>query len=475
MKNTFRTTLLSALVAIFVAGCTTMAPDYTRPAFPVPASWPEEGVAYRDATEQTGIPPVCELAWRDFFANEKLQKVIELALEHNRDLRVATLNIERARAQCRIRRADLLPAVNISGQGSATRTPAELSTTGKRETFEEYSLGAGVSSYEFDFFGRVRSLKEQALQKYFATEEARRSAQIILVADVATAYYNLAADRERLDLAHQTLNSHQATHELTLSRFQAGLATKLELRQAQTSVDGTRVDIARYTSLVAEDENALRFLAGTSLPLQLLPTALDEAVTHLTDMPAGLPSQILQRRPDILAAEHRLMGANANIGAARAAFFPRITLTASAGTASDALTSLFEAGTGTWAFAPRIDLPIFNAGRLRAQLATSKVDRDIYLARYEAAIQNAFREIADALARRGTIDDQLQGQRSLVEATDETYFLSEARFSKGIDSFLNVLDSQRSLYGAQQDLISIRLARLDNFVTLYRVLGGGAG
>ncbi|ABA87549.1 efflux pump, RND family, outer membrane lipoprotein [Syntrophotalea carbinolica DSM 2380] len=474
MKCRFcRIKLLAAILTFLLAGCGTLAPRYTRPASPVPVSWPE-GSAYQPAAEGTETRSAAEVGWREFFANEKLRKLMELALENNRDLRVSALKIEKARAQYRIQRADLFPTLSIAGKGSVNRTPASLSTTGKRGTFEEYSVGLGMSSYEFDFFGRVRSLKDQTLEEYFATEEARRSAQITLIAEVATAYQTLAADRERLDLARQTLKSHQATYELTRSRFQAGLATKLEVRQAQTSVDSTLVDIARYTSLTAEDENALRFLVGTDFSSALLPAALDEAVTDLKDIPAGVPSEVLQRRPDILAAEHRLMGANANIGAARAAFFPRITLTASGGFASDALSSLFEGATGTWAFAPRIELPIFNAGRLRAQLKTSKVDRDIYLARYEGAIQGAFREVADALAQRGTIDDQLLAQRSLVEATDESYILSEARFRKGIDSFLNVLDSQRSLYDAQQNLITIRLARLDNFVKLYRVLGGGA-
>ncbi len=465
--------LLAGLAVLCLSGCGTMAPSYTRPEPAVPDSWPR-GPAYKAMAAKAGDVPAARISWRDFFADGKLRKLIELALENNRDLRVTSLNIERARAQYRIQRADLFPSVNAFGTGSATRTPEDLSTTGERDTFKEYDVGVGLSSYELDFFGQVRSLRDQALEEYLAGEEAHRSARITLISEVAEAYQALAADRERLDLARRTLKSHQATYDLTHSRFRAGLATKLEVRQAQTSVDSTRVDIAGYTNRIAVDENALRYLIGADLPPQLLPGALEEEVTRMHDILAGVPSSVLQNRPDILEAEHHLIGINANIGAARAAFFPRVTLTASTGSASSEFLDLFEAGSGTWAFAPRIDIPVFNAGRLQAQLQTAEVDRKIYVARYQGAIQSAFREVADALAERGTIDGQLQAQRSLVDATSETYVLSEARFSKGIDSFLNVLDSQRSLYSAQQNLITIRLARLNNIVTLYRVLGGGS-
>lgn len=473
LKRFDRIAFSAALAAFLLAGCASMAPDYSRPEAPVPVAWPS-GAAYENSVEQAGEPPVADLPWRDFFADEKLRTLIGLSLENNRDLRVAALNIERARAQYRIQRAELLPFVNATGSGSVQRQPAGLSPTGEAGTVEQYSVGLGFTSYELDFFGRVRSLRGQALEEYFATEEARRSAQITLISEVARSYLTLAADRERLELARQTLKSHQATYDLTQRRFDVGVASALEVRQAQTSVEATRVDIARYTGLVAEDENALRLLVGTSLPAELLPALPLGTVTALQEIPAGVPSEVLQRRPDILAAEHQLRAANANIGAARAAFFPRIALTASTGLASDQLSDLFGSGTGTWGFAPRIDIPIFNAGSLRARLKTSEVDREIFLARYEGSIQSAFREVADALAQRGTIDDQLMAQQSLVDATAESYRLSETRFSQGVDSFLNVLDSQRSLYSAQQNLISVRLFRLTNEVTLYRVLGGGS-
>lgn len=460
--------LVLAGVVVLLAGCS-LAPKYTRPEAPVAVAWPA-GPAYQADTAGT---PVADIPWQQFFADEKLKTLVGLALENNRDLRVAALNIERARAQYRIQRADLFPFVNAGGGYSKQRVP-DTSGFGQALTLEQYDVNLGVSAWEIDFFGRLRSLKDQALEEFLATEEARRGLQSTLISDVARSYLTLAADQERLQLARETLKSHQATFDLTRSRFDVGVASALEVRQAQTSVEATRVDIARYTGLVAEGENALRQLVGADLPADLLPGGFAPVVTAVPEMPAGVPSDVLQRRPDILAAEHRLIGAHANIGAARAAFFPRISLTATAGFASEELSNLFESGSRAWLFAPAVDLPIFNAGSLRARLQTSKVDREIVLARYEGAIQSAFREVADALAQRGTIDEQLTAQQSLVDATAESYRLSEVRFSKGIDSFLSVLDSQRSLYSAQQNLISVRLARLTNLVTLYRVLGGGA-
>ena len=459
-----------ALAAVLLAGCS-LAPNYIRPEPPIPAGWPS-GPAYEERSDRDGGATVAELAWREFFSDERLRELIGLALENNRDLRESALNIERARAQYRIQRANLFPFLDAAGGYSKQRIP-DTSGFGQALTLEQYSVDLGISSWEADFFGRVRSLKDQALEEFFATEEARRAAQISLVAEVARSYLLLAADRELLELARQTLKSHLATYDLTRSRFDAGVVSALDVRQAQTSVESARVDIAFFVGLVAEDENALRLLIGTSLPAELLPHEL-ETVTAMEEIPAGVPSEVLQRRPDILAAEHRLRGAYANIGAARAAFFPRISLTASAGFASAELSGLFDSDSRAWLLAPRIDLPIFTAGSLRARLRVSEVDREIFLARYEGSIQSAFREVADALAQRGTIDEQLEAQLSLVDATAETYRLSEVRFSRGIDSFLNVLDSQRSLYNTQQRLITIRLARLTNLVTLYRVLGGGA-
>jgi outer membrane protein, multidrug efflux system len=460
-------------IFLCLTGCATMAPQYTQPSAPVPATWPS-GSAYHKGAEPATAPAVDELSWREFFLDPQLQQLIALALENNRDLRVAALNIERARAQYRIQRAELLPDIDATGSASRQRLPADLSSSGESMISSTYSVGLGVSSYELDLFGRVRSLKDQALEYYFSTEQARRAVQISLVSEMASAYLNLVADREQLRLAQETLKSHRTTYDLTDRRFKAGVSSELELRQAQTSVDSARVDIAGDTRLVAEDENALRLLIGTDLPSNLTTSDAMETVGTLKKISAGASSETLQQRPDILQAENLLKSYNANIGAARAAFFPRIVLVGSAGTASADLSGLFKDGSATWTFAPQITLPIFDAGRNRANLRVAETDRDIALTQYEKTIQSAFREVADALAQRGTIDEQLDAQQSLVAATARSHQLSEARYFKGVDSFLNVLDAQRTFYSAQQNLIDFRLARLTNQVTLYKVLGGGA-
>jgi multidrug efflux system outer membrane protein len=456
-----------------LAGCSTMAPRYTRPEAPVSATWPT-GPAYKNNTSLTGEPSATDLKWSQFFVNPQLQKLIGLALANNRDLRVAALNIERSRAQYQIQRSDLFPKVDATADGTFQRIAENFSSTGLPVNIHQYNVGLGVSSYELDLFGRVRSLKDQALEQFLATGQALRSVQISLVAEVAANYLTLAADRERLQLAKDTLMSQQTSYQLIRSRYEAGISSDLDLRQAQTSVDTARVDIARYTTFVAQDENALNLVVGSPVPADLLPVALSETLTALKELTPGLPSDVLLSRPDILQAENLLKGANANIGAARAAFFPRITLVSSVGFGSDDLASLFNGGAFVWKFAPRISLPIFDGGSNRANLKVAEVDRDIAVAQYEKAIQTAFREVADALAQRGTIDDQLAAQRSLTDATAESYRLSQARYEKGVDSYLNVLDSQRSLYGSQQNLISVNLTRLTNLVTLYKVLGGGS-
>lgn len=462
-----------SIASACLAGCTTMAPSYTRPDAPVPVTCPT-GAAYKNNTSLTGEPLATDLKWSRFFVNPQLQKLIGLALANNRDLRVAALNIERSRAQYQIQRSNLFPKVDATADGTFQRIAENFSSTGLPMNIHQYNVGLGVSSYELDLFGRVRSLKDQALEQFLATGQARRSVQISLVAEVAANYLTLAADRERLQLAKDTLTSRQTSYQLIRSRYEAGISSALDLHQAQTSVDTARVDIARYTTFVAQDENALNLVVGSTVPADLLPGTLSEALTALKDLHPGLPSDVLLSRPDILQAENLLKGANANIGAARAAFFPSITLVSSVGFGSDDLASLFNGGAFVWKFAPQITLPIFNAGSNRANLKVAEVDRDIAVAKYEKAIQNAFREVADALAQRGTIDDQLAAQRSLTDATAESYRLSQARYEKGVDSYLNVLDSQRSLYGAQQNLISVNLTRLTNLVTLYKVLGGGS-
>jgi multidrug efflux system outer membrane protein len=457
-------------LAIFLGGCS-LAPKYTQPKAPIPVEWPQ-GAAYKSAQAEPGAPTAPELMWREFFADEQLQKIIETALNNNRDLRLAALNVERSRALYGIQRAELFPAVNAVGSGSKQRVPADLSITGESMTMELYSVNLGIASWEIDFFGRIRSLKDRALEEYLATEQARRSAQIALVAEVARVYLTLAADRANLKLAQSTLETQQANYNLIKRRYEVGLATQLDLRQAQTRVDAARRDVPRFTQLAAQDQNALNLLAGSPVPEDLLPVNLS-TVTPPSEISPGLSSETLLNRPDIVAAEHRLKGAYAFIGAARAAFFPRISLTTSVGTASAELSGLFKSGSGAWNFAPQIVLPIFDA-RTWAALRVTKADREIILTQYERAIQTAFREVADSLAVQGTINQQVSAQQSLVNAVAETYRLSNIRYKRGIDSYLGVLDAQRSLYAQQQVLIALRLVRLANQVRLYAVLGGGS-
>jgi multidrug efflux system outer membrane protein len=411
------------------------------------------------------------LPWREFFTDERLQKIIGIALDNNRDLRLAALNVEKARALYGIQRAALLPSVNAVGMMSKERIPADLSTTGSAVTAEQYGVNLGIISWEIDFFGRIRSLKDQALEEYLATDQARRSAQITLVSTVANAYLTLAADRENLKLVAFTLETQEASYKLIRKRYDVGLASELDLRRAQSQVDTARGEVARYTQLTAQDENALNLLVGSPILSALLPAELG-SVSPPKEISPGLSSELLLRRPDVLAAEHQLKAANANIGAARAAFFPKISLTTAIGTASAELSGLFKSGQGTWSFAPQIIMPIFDA-RTWSAYDVTKVEKEITLAQYEQAIQTAFREVADALAVRGTVNQQIAAQQSLVDAVSVTYRLSNARYTKGIDSYLSVLDAQRSLYAAQQGLISIRLAQLANMVTFYKVLGGG--
>lgn len=460
-------TLLLILIAAFLGGCS-LAPPYTRPEAPVPASWPASVGPQADKTKEAAA----DVPWKEFIVDEKLQKVVGLALSNNRDLRVAALNVERTQALYRIQRAELLPSVNAGAVFSKERVPGILSGSGQPKTTELYNVNVGISQWEIDLFGRIRNLSDAALEQYFAVEQARASAQIALVAEVANVYLALAADRENLKLAQSTLETQQETYEMIRRRAEVGASSDLDLRQAQTRADAARVDIARYTSQVALDENALRFLVGSPVPPELLPDALDD-VAAPRDFTPGLPSEVLQRRPDILQAEAQLRAAHANIGAARAAFFPRIALTTSIGTTSDQLSGLFKSGSETWSFIPQIVMPIFDA-RTWAAYDVTKVDREIALAQYEKAIQAGFREVADTLAQRETLGDQLQAQQSLVEASEVGYRLSDARYTRGIDSYLRVLDAQRSLYSAQQGLIAVRLARLANLVALYKVLGGGA-
>jgi outer membrane protein, multidrug efflux system len=461
--------LLLGIIVALLGGCT-LAPKYERPDAPVPAQWPT-GAAYKETKSAASAPAAAELPWREFIADKRLQTVIEITLNNNRDLRVAALNVERARALYGIQRAELLPSINAVGMISQQHIPADLSTSGKETTSRQYGVNLGITSWEIDFFGRIRSLKDKALEEYLATDQARRSAQIMLVSAVTQTYLALAADREAMQLVASTLKAQESSYNLIRKRYDVGVASEVDLRRAQSQVDIARGDVARYTQLVAQDENALNLLAASPMPQELLPSNLG-SVTPPREISPGLSSELLLRRPDVLVQEHQLKAANANIGAARAAFFPRISLTTAIGTASADLSGLFKAGQGTWNFAPQIIMPIFDA-RTWSAYAVTKVDKEIAIAQYEKAIQTAFREVADVLAVRGTVNQQIEAQESLVNAFRITYRLSDARYAKGIDSYLAVLDAQRSLYGAEQGLIFLRLARVNNTIALYKALGGG--
>lgn len=465
-----RQSLLSlAVTTALLSGCS-LIPDYQRPDAPVAADWPQ-GAAYGDAARE-GSTPAADLQWQAFFRDPALRQLVQTALENNRDLRVAALNVEAYQALYRVQRADLLPSVSVDGASTRQRLPGDLSQTGQARTSGQHSVTLGINAWELDFFGRIRSLGEQALQQYLATEQAARSTQISLVASVASAYLQWQADQSLLKLTQDTLETYEASYQLTQRSFDVGVSDALSLSQARTAVDSARVTLAQYQRRVAQDRNALIQLLGTGLP-ENLPQGLALRDKVLESVPAGLPSDLLQRRPDLLQAEYQLKAANANIGAARAAFFPSVSLTANAGTASRQLSGLFDAGSGTWLFQPQINLPIFNAGRLRANLDYAELQKDIQVAQYEKAIQTAFQEVADRLAARTTYRDQLEAQRALLNTTETYYELAERRYRTGVDSYLTLLDAQRQLFSVRQQLISDRLAQLTSEVELYKALGGG--
>ena len=460
----FRWPLLAVLALL--GGCINLAPQYERPEAPVSEQW---------------LPPAstpkgevgADIEWQQFFTDSRLARLQSLALVNNRDLRLASLNIEKAQAQYRIQRAEALPSIDAGVSGTHSRTPGSLSSSGSAATTHDYSAQLGLSSYEVDVFGRVQNLQDEALEDYLALTETRRSTQISLVAEVATAWLTLAADNERLHLAQETLRSQQATYELTQRSHALGGSSGLSVAQAQTTVESARGDAAVYESQILQDRNALRLLVGSDIPEELLPGANLESAAALVQVPAELPSSLLQRRPDVLAAEHTLKSANIDIGAARAAFFPSISLTASAGSSSSALSGLFKSGSGAWTFAPSISLPIFDAGSNRATLDSAKVEREIQVQTYQQTVQSAFKEVADALAVRSTLDRRITAQQALTDASRKSFELSDALYRGGSQSYLEALDAQRSLYSAQQDLITLRLTEQSNRVTLYKVLGGG--
>lgn len=464
-------TLTPLVAALCLAGCS-FIPTYERPAAPVPAQFADApaivsaGSAATPAAPAASAPLAADTQWQDFFQDARLKRLIDLALHNNRDLRVAMLNIEQTRAKLQIARADELPTVNagIAGSRGAVASGAISST---------YTAGLSVTAYELDFFGRVRALSQAAQAQVLGSEEARKTVQISLIASVATTYLNLLADDELLQVTREALGTRQESLRLTQLKFDNEAASQLDLSQSQSQLEAAKVSLAQLTRQRAQDNNALTLLIGQTLP-EDLPAGLPLASQALVrDLPAGVPSELLVRRPDVLQAEQQLMANNANIGAARAAFFPRISLTASAGVASGDLDTLFSNGTSAWTFVPQLLAPIFDAGRNRGNLEAAKVNRDIAVAQYEKAIQTGFREVSDALAGRATLDEQLRAQTAQREAEQTRMQLTELRFKNGAANSFDMLDAQRSLFAAQQAEVQVRVQQVQNRVTLYKVLGGG--
>jgi len=456
------TTMALALGALLLGGCMNLIPAYQRPAAPVAATYPPEALP----AGATAGPVAADIEWQRFFADPRLKRLIEAALQNNRDLRIAVLNIEQARALYQVRRADELP--NVGAGATVQRQPG-----GTGNVVNTYAVGLAVSSYELDLFGRVRSLSQAALAQYLGTAETRKAVQISLISSVANAYLSLLADDELLRVTRQTLTTREESLRLTKLKFEYGAASELDFRQAESLLESARATLAQSLRQRTLDENALILLIGQPLPGELpMPLALNGAQVP-SDLPPGLPSDLLERRPDIRSAEQQLIAANANIGAARAAFFPRISLTGNLGTASTELSGLFKSGSFAFTGTGQLLESIFDAGRNQANLDVAKVNREIAAAQYERAIQSAFREVSDALAGRATLGEQLRAQLAQANAEEVRFRLSDLRYRNGAASYLEVLDAQRSLFTAQQAVVQVQAAQVQNLVTLYRVLGGG--
>lgn len=453
------------VMALLAAGCAALEPPLPAADPGVPARWSAPPAP--EGAWEAGLPAraAADVGWRDFFHEPQLQTLIARALANNRDLRVAILSIEKARAQYRIQRAERLPWVgaNATLERIGGDTPAPSS----------YSAGVGVTAFELDLFGRIRNLSEAASQQYLAQEAARRAVQLALIGEIASAYLTLATDRELLGFSQATLKNYQNYYALTEKRFTLGAASGLDLEQIRTQVESARADVARYQGRIVLDANALDLLVGAPTEPELFPAGLQGRGIGLIAPPAGLASETLLRRPDIQAAEHRLRAANANIGAARAARFPSISLTGSVGSASADLADLFGGGTLLWRFAPQVNVPIFQGERLQANVDSAVADRDIALAQYEKAIRAGFREVADALALADALARQYAAQSALVDAATRAESLSRARYQAGRDSYLLLLDAQRTLYTAQQGLLATYYAEQANRIALYKTLGGG--
>ena len=470
--NLLRTSRLVLLV-LALPGCT-MIPKYHQPTAAISPTWPEAPAQPKGPTNALAA---ADIGWREFFRDPRLQRLIELALTNNLDLRMAMLNVDQTRALYHVQRNALVPTVDINANGSRQRTINIYSNSstngGTGFTYSLYNVNLGVASYELDLFGKLRSLKRQALETYFATEEARKSAQIALVAEVGAAYLTERELTEQLDVARQSLKAARDVYDLTKRSYEAGVRSELDLNAAEVQFQTARDSVAGYEQQLAQAEDNLVLLVGGPLPADLPPPQPFSSQISLADIPAGLPSDLIARRPDIFTAEHQLKAANANIGAARAAFFPTVTLTGSAGTASTTLESLFAPGSQAWGFSPQIVWPIFAAGTAWNELKATEAAERIEVANYQKVIQTAFREVADSLAVRATVQTQLAANSALVRADQQIYRLTQARFRNGIDSSVDVLNAQQNLDAARQNLIQSRYSRLFNLINLYQALGGG--
>ncbi|MCL2345976.1 MAG: efflux transporter outer membrane subunit [Desulfobulbus sp.] len=463
-----------AVAAALLAGCS-FIPGYERPEAPVAQAYPQgdaytaqpAGAAGRSANGSAAT----DIGWREFFVDPRLQQLVDIALKNNRNLRVSLLNVEAARAQYQITRAELFPAIGAVGARTRTRTADDMQSA-FGNPYTVYNVGL-QASWEIDFWGRIRSLKDQALAQYFATAHARQAAEITLVAQVADQYLTLLAADDFMRVTQETLKTAQASYHLVQVKFDAGIGTELDLRQAQSVVETAEASLQAQRRARAQAENALALLIGAPLPADLPQSLPLDGQNLLADIPEGLPSDLLMRRPDIMQAEQMLLAANANIGAARAAFFPKISLTGAYGSQSLAFHDLFKGGSLAWSFAPQISLPIFEGGANVANLELANIKKRIEIANYEKAIQSAFREVADGLAARGTYDQQIKALERNTVANQRALTISELRYQNGVDSYLPVLTAQTNLYAALQALINARLARLTNLVDLYRALGGG--
>ncbi|MHA6717965.1 efflux transporter outer membrane subunit [Sphingomonas sp. RS6] len=466
--------LLALAASTALAGCN-LAPKYSRPDPAVPAALPQGGIYPAAATD---APDISKIGWRDFFVDARLRQVIQLGLDNNQDLRLAAANVLQARAQYRAQRADIFPTVGVSGTGTYTNTAQFAASAGGAvggavQDVQNFSVTGGITSFEIDLFGRVRNLTRAAQEQYFASTEAQRASRVTLIGEIANAWLTLASDREQLAIAEQTLKAYEQSLELTRAQFRIGTASELESRQAETSYESARNDVATAKTQIAQDINALQLLVGAPVPAELLPEKLGERPATIDALPGDLPSEVLLRRPDVLQAEHKLVAENANIGAARAAFFPSISLTATVGSISSTLGKLFGSGTDTYTVSPTASVNLFDFGKNKGNLDYARASQQAAVATYQKTIQTAFREVADALAQRGTIDEQVRAQTARANAAEIAARLSDARYRAGVDSFLTALDSQRSAYAAEQQLVTTRLSQASNLVTLYRTLGGG--